>query len=230
MSWQEAKGQKHYIFGCWRFLACAAVLAFLNGALSRWADYENSRAKRIDDRIYIEKLLSLDYVDMDRQYVFDLYSRIRQNENWGNWGIYMSLSYFEKLAWTFIQILGGIGLCAGLFAVKIPGGSPLSWLNHPVCTAVIFVLTFMAAVCSSWCINKTYHFWTDNAEKVRLGNRFFSFFEVSVRSTSALRIFVFTGSRKCMYPLFEKEDMFGPGSAIARAAKGPYGAAGFCGL
>lgn len=205
-------------------LVCAAALAFLSGVLGRWADYENSRAKRFEDRIYIEKMFSLDYVDIDRQYVFDLYSRIIQNENWGNWGIFASLIYFEKLALNFIQILGGIGLCAGLFAVKIPGSGPLSWLNHPACTAVILMLTFMAALCSSWCINKTYHFWTDNAENVCLGNRFFSFFgNISEEHKRAADIRIYRQQENVCTPYLKKEDMFGPGSAIARAAKGPMG-------
>lgn len=46
-------------------LLSALVLALVNGVLNRWNRYEQDLANRIDDRIYMNKMLSLDYADID---------------------------------------------------------------------------------------------------------------------------------------------------------------------
>ena len=57
-------------------LTAGALLALINGILSRWSNYEYFSAKRLDDQVYMNKMLRLDYADIDRQYVYDLYSQI----------------------------------------------------------------------------------------------------------------------------------------------------------
>ena len=41
---------------------------------------------RIDDRIYMEKFLDMDYPAMDEQHTHDIYSQSTQNRNWWGWG------------------------------------------------------------------------------------------------------------------------------------------------
>ena len=68
----------------------------------------------------MKKMLSLDYADIDRQAVFDLYSQIKQNAQWTGWGVHRTLSYFEELIMAVVQIMGGIGLSVSLFLLKVP--------------------------------------------------------------------------------------------------------------
>ena len=75
-------------------LSCTAICALLQGIFSRWANYEKASASRLDSQIYMKKMLALDYADIDRQAVFDLYSQIRQNDQWTGWGIYKTLYFF----------------------------------------------------------------------------------------------------------------------------------------
>ncbi len=60
-------------------LASGAALTLLSGALARWAAYETDNLQQLSSRIYMEKMMNLDYADVDRQAVLDLYSQIEQN-------------------------------------------------------------------------------------------------------------------------------------------------------
>ena len=75
-------------------LACTAACALLQGVFTRWSNYAKGCAGQLDDQLYMDKMVGLDYADVDRQAVFDLYSQILQNENWAGWGIRKTISYF----------------------------------------------------------------------------------------------------------------------------------------
>ena len=126
-------------------LACTAACALLQGVLTRWSNYARDCAGQLDDQIYMDKMVALDYADVDRQAVFDLYSQIRQNENWSGWGLPKVISFFESFVTAVVQVLGGVGLSVSLFLSPVPAGSSLAFLNHPHstgegCSAVFFLI------------------------------------------------------------------------------------------
>ncbi len=84
------------------------------GILLRWSEYEVSRNEQMSERIFMEKMIALDYADIDRQYVYDLYYQIRQNENWAGWGGRYAVQYiFEGVITSVSQIIGGLALSCG---------------------------------------------------------------------------------------------------------------------
>lgn len=101
-------------------LACTAACALLQGVLTRWSNYAKGCAGQLDDQLYMDKMVALDYADVDRQAVFDLYAQIRQNENWAGWGIPKTISYFESFVTAVVQALGGVGLSVSLFLSPSP--------------------------------------------------------------------------------------------------------------
>ena len=205
-------------------LACTAACALLQGVLTRWANYAKACANRLDDQIYMKKMLTLDYADVDRQAVFDLYSQILQNENWAGWGIRKTISYFESFVTALVQILGGVGLSVSLFLSPVPAGSGLAFLNHPLCAAAMVCLLLLAAVSSPMLSNRGNRYWTAYAEEARLGNRLFSFYGfMSGERNRAADIRIYRQQENVCEPYFDRDDCFGPGSSIARYAKGPMG-------
>ena len=56
-------------------LITSAIFALLNGAFSRWSTYEQYKSYSANSQIYMDKMLNLDFADIDRQYVYDLYSQ-----------------------------------------------------------------------------------------------------------------------------------------------------------
>lgn len=205
-------------------LACTAACALLQGVLTRWANYARDCAGQLGDQLYMDKMMALDYADVDRQAVFDLYSQIRQNESWAGWGIRKTISYFESFVTAVVQVLGGVGLSVSLFLSPVPAGSGLAFLNHPLCAAAMVCLLLLAAVSSPMLSNRGNRYWTAYAEEARLGNRLFSFYGfMSGERNRAADIRIYRQQENVCEPYFDRDDCFGPGSSIARYAKGPMG-------
>ena len=205
-------------------LACTAACALLQGVLTRWSNYAKGCAGQLDDQLYMDKMVGLDYADVDRQAVFDLYAQIRQNENWAGWGIRKTISYFESFVTAVVQVLGGVGLSVSLFLSPVPAGSGLAFLNHPLSAAAILGLMLLAAVVSPMCANRANRYWTDYAATVRLTNRILSFYPlVSMDRARAADVRIYQQQENVCEPYLDRNDDFAPDSYISRIARGPMG-------
>ena len=205
-------------------LSCAAGCALLQGIFSRWANYEKASADRLDSQIYMKKMLSLDYVDVDRQAVFDLYSQIKQNANWAGWGIHRTLSFFEDLVTAVVQILGGIGLSMSLFLLNVPQDSSLAFINHPLIAMGIVGFMLLISVVAPLCSNQIYRYWIAYAPESRLANRFFGFYAtLSANRSLAPDVRMYEQEEKVCEPYLDRNNAYMPGSTIAKNAKGPMG-------
>ena len=205
-------------------LFSAAVLAFISGVLKRWKNIEGDCSYRKNDRIYMDKMFDMDFADMDSQRTFDLFSRIRQNQNWTGWGFNKSLLLLEQLLTALLRILGGIGLSASLFFLPVSEASRLSWMNHPLCIVVIFALLLLAALLSPMCANRSASYWNRNDSEFLLVNRMFAFYAYMCsdnKRASDMRIYDQQENVCNVY--LKKSALFDPGSGPARWARGPMG-------
>ena len=205
-------------------LACTAACALLQGVLTRWSNYAKGCAGQLDDQLYMDKMVALDYADVDRQAVFDLYAQIRQNENWAGWGIPKTISYFESFVTAVVQALGGVGLSVSLFLSPVPAGSGLAFLNHSLSAAAILGLMLLAAVVSPMCANRASRYWTDYAATVRLTNRILGFYPVlGMHRSRAADVRIYKQHENVCEPYLDQSNDFVPGSYISRLARGPMG-------
>lgn len=177
-------------------LTCTSLCALLNSILKHWLNYEKNSAQSIDRQVYMKKMLDLDYEDIERQPIFDLYSQIIQTKYWSGWGIYKTLLFFEELVTAFFQILGGISLSVSLFAAKVPKGSELEPINHPLFAVGILMLLLLIAVLSPICKTMGDKYMTNYAKEARLGNRFFYFFGFMSHDKKERQTFVCINNRK----------------------------------
>ena len=113
-------------------LVSAALFSLCTGVLNRWYNCEKASADRLYDRIWMEKWMKLDYADVDRQQVYDLYSQVKQNRNWSGWGFLRNMDGFEKMLLAVLRILGGIVLSVSLFILPVPEGALR-------CSTILFV-------------------------------------------------------------------------------------------
>ncbi|MDM8200172.1 ABC transporter ATP-binding protein [Allofournierella massiliensis] len=205
-------------------LSCTAICALLQGIFSRWANYEKASASRLDSQIYMKKMLALDYADIDRQAVFDLYSQIRQNDQWTGWGIYKTLYFFEELVMAVVQIAGGVSLSVSLFLLKVPQNSSLALINHPLFAVGIMGLMLLIAAVSPICVNQGNQYWVRYASKAKLGNRIFGFYgQMPMDKKRAWDIRMYQQQENVCDVYFSQTELFTPNSAIGRNAKGPMG-------
>lgn len=205
-------------------LFCAAGCTLLQGVFSRWANYEKTSACHMDGQIYMKKMLSLDYADVDRQAVFDLYSQINQNTQWAGWGVNRTLDYFEQLVMAIVQIMGGIGLSISLFLLKVPQDSSLAFINHPLFAVGMVGFMLLIAIIAPLCSNQSNRYWVSYSSQAKLGNRFFSFFGfMCAYSERMADVRIYQQQEKVCKPYLDRDNSFKPGSDISRYAKGPMG-------
>ncbi len=206
-------------------LISAAVLALLTGILQHWKIYEEDTASQMENKIYIDKMLTLDYIDMDSQHSFDLYSQMRQNRDWAGWGIHKTIRFFGESLKAILQIVGAIGLSVSLFTTKVPAGEKLVVLNNPLFIIAIFALMLFVALISPFCVSKGKAYWTNYASEARLGNRYFSFYGgMSSERKRAVDLRIYSQQENvCNFYLDENNNTLSSNSSMCKSARGPMG-------
>ncbi len=204
-----------------------ALLALANGALNRWQEYERSRLSAVRFRPLADKMLTLDYAQMDCQEVQDLYSQIGQNDNWGGYGLYQTLQLFPYFCKGAVQVLGGIGFTLPLFLTDLPADSPLSFLNSPLALVAVLTAMVLVVVLSSLCDGKATLMLTKEAETFTFGNRIFGFYGFRLvgdrKRAGDLRIY--QQLKNVGTPLLSDPASlpFFPGSSVSKLSKGRVG-------
>ena len=170
-------------------LISAVVISMLNAGLSRWKNYEYAGQRHKWNKIYTEKLLSMDFCDIDSSRTHNLIAQIRQNENFG-WGFAMLMRGFDALVSSLTTIIGAVALITTLFTSTVPEtAGRLVVLNSP-----LFILPIIAVMISVTLIvpllsNKANSYWSNFFENVGMSVKYELFFGKSAQNrTRALDI------------------------------------------
>ncbi len=208
-------------------LISAAGMALVSGVLLRWKNCEYESSIVMDFKIYSDKMLEMDYADVDNQHTYDLYSQIWQNRNISGWGLRKAIKNFEELSTALIRVIGGIGLSIGLFTMKVPeSAGKLTVMNHPLFTVLIFGLMIAISLLAPFYANKASEYWARYSSTTgKLGNRFFNFYgRLANDRKRALDLRIYNQYQNVASRYFnEKLDFFGTNSPIAKAGKGSMG-------
>lgn len=156
---------------CW-ILGVTAVLTLARSAATHWKEAETDTMWRLHDKTYMEKQMTLDYVDEDSQQVYDMYSQIQQNGNLSGVGGIVCILQVEKIATALFQILGGVVLSWGLFASAVPDAR-LAFLGSPLFLIVFFAVMLGAAWLSPLLAGKAAQYMPLAQEAGKMGNRSF---------------------------------------------------------
>ena len=178
------------------------------------------------NRIFFNKLLSMDFCDVDDPRTQALFTQIKQNDNWGGWGLEVVYSDYGKLAEAVFRVLGALALSVSLFTLPVPAGSPLFWLNHPGCLAAMLALLALTVVVSPLLYGKAeaYYSKADGTQT----NRSFNFLTYAAIADPPRGTDIRTyGQDGYIYAKYEKEMStmsYGIKSQLARDSWGPAGA------
>lgn len=153
-------------------LGTTAVLTLLRTAAFHWKEAETDDLWRRQTRTYMDKQMSLDYVDEDSQRVYDMYSQIQQDARLTGAGGTVCILQVEKIATALFQILGGVELCWGLFTAAVPDGR-LAFLGHPLFLAAFWAVMVCAACLSPVFAGQEAKYMPLLQESGKLGNRMF---------------------------------------------------------
>ena len=157
----------------------AAGLALWKAVLLRWKKIKEHMYGIKKQYLFMEKALTMDFSELDKQETQDLRSQISQNEQWGNWGINKLFTMFEHLIEAGIGILGALALTVGFFLLPVPqtaGG--MTVLNHPGVLLGMVLVLVLATLLGPLSANKALSYWAEQDEESRFANRIFSSFGV----------------------------------------------------
>lgn len=175
-------------------------------------------------KLYAEKMLSMDFCDVDNSKTLDLLSQIRQNENWSGWGLSKTIMHYQKLLGAAIQIIGSVTLSITLFSSKVLNTSgKLVVLNNPLFILLILVVLLILTWLSPIFSNKANTYCANEADGAKLGNRIFGFYGfMGYNRERALDVRMYEQEELCNKKL--KEDKaFTTKSRIAAYARGTMG-------
>lgn len=148
----------------WRMLAAlllsTAAVGAAQAAVSCWDGVMRySHQWPTWSRIFFEKLLSMDFCDVDDPKTQALLTQIQQNRNWGGFGLNRVYRVFCEAVGAAARVLGAVALSVGLFALPVRQDSPLAWLNHPLCLAGMAALMVLSVVLSAALSNQAESYW-----------------------------------------------------------------------
>ncbi len=127
--------------------------------------------------LFIHKMFSLDFSELDKQENHDLRAQIQQNENWSSWGLMRVEEAYIGAVSSVIGLLSGIALTVSLFTSPVPESAGwLTVLNNPVFILVLAAIMIVVSILAGNLSAKSMRCWSDLAEEATFGNRLFGHF------------------------------------------------------
>ena len=175
-------------------------------------------------KIYSDKMLSMDFQDMDSAELAHLLSQIKQSENWAGFGLSMIPEHFNSLIKGFFYILGGLMLSISLFTRQVPQANQnYQFLNHPIFLVIFSGLLLALTLGAPKLENKAKAYWLKITEEAKYGNRVFSFYGfLGYERKIGPDIRIYEQNQYCLNRM-RSERVFMPGGRVAQYAKGPMG-------
>ncbi|MCL2752453.1 MAG: ABC transporter ATP-binding protein, partial [Firmicutes bacterium] len=205
-------------------LITAAAVTLLGAGLAKWKEVVTAGWWYTIRKFDSQKMLSMDFVSVDDPRTHDLLSQMRQNQQWGGWGMSQLLWVFDALVKSIFTICGAVALSVSLFVLHVPeSGGRLTILNYPLFIVLIIALMLVITYVVPMFSNKGGVFWARHADGAKMGNRWFSFFGfMGYDRKRSLDVRVYRQDVLCE-KMSKKDGGFGPNSQIARWARGPMG-------
>lgn len=212
----------------WKWVAAAliagALLTLAVGALEHWVNALSERFTYRRYHLLADKMLTMDFADVDNTHTHDLRSQIYQSESWAGWGINQLYAQFQEMTRGLFGILGAIALTVSLFTRMVPEtAGRLTVLNHPLFFAALAALLGGITFLSPILRNKAKAYWASCAEDARLGNRIFGAFGfLSSDQFRAMDFRMYRQQEICRSYL-DRDEVFGVRGKMAKLAQGPMG-------
>ncbi len=204
------------------FTLLAGILNTL--ILGRIRNCVHANRWRLQQNIYSDKLLDMDFCDVDDQRTHDLFAQVKQNQQWNGWGLPQMHRYFQTVLSSITGLVSAIVLTVGLFTQAVPEGAGwLTVLNNPFVLVLLIAVLLGVTFLSPMLGNKAELYWNRQDGTAQFGNRVFDFFGYTL----------FEHDRALDMRMYRQEVIgrnylagmrfFSADSAIGRAARGPMG-------
>lgn len=210
----------------WRWtaltLGVSGLLGLLKAGLMRWMNTLNSMHNPMKERLFLEKMLSMDFADADSQRVRQLRTKIRENEKWSGFGINEAVQSTFRLVQAVLGILGAAVLTVSLFTARVTQGGML-FLNNPLSALVLLSVMGGIVVLQQRVAAVGNRLYAQRSEEATFGNRLFNVFFDLPRERKRWMDLRLYGQYPLMREKKERENPFAPGKDLDRIFRGAYG-------
>ena len=174
--------------------------------------------------LFIHKMFSLDFSELDKQENHDLRAQIQQNENWSGWGLMRVEEAYIGAVSSVIGLLSGIALTVSLFTSPVPESAGwLTVLNNPVFILVLAAMMVVVSILAGNLSAKSMRCWSDFAEEATFGNRLFGHFGfVGMDKKRGVDIRM-NNQQELISAYWTTNSSFGVNGPFGRAARGKMG-------
>ena len=156
---------------------CVGIASVLNAILQRRYGTLYSDLWGRKEILFIHKMFSLDFSELDKQENHDLRIQIQQNENWSAWGLMKIQEAYVSAVTSIFGIISGITLTISLFTSPVPGDAGwLTALNNPLFIIALAILMVGISILAGKFSAASTKCWSDFAEEATFGNRLFGHF------------------------------------------------------
>lgn len=213
----------------WKWVLITLVVNSLLGlakyAAERWCNYWQVTAFWYgNEKIFADKLQSMDFSIIDRQETYELLAKIKQSRFLGSWGITRVGGFLEGGIMLLFSIIGTSFLCWELFATPVPeSAGALTILNHPIFTFGIIFVLLLTTILSPVFSTKGDKVFSSHVKDGRVGNLIFSFYGYKcTEENRALDMRMYNQQDICKHYIVDVDD-YGPNSEYYKLCKGPIG-------
>lgn len=176
------------------------------------------------ETLFIRKMFSLDFSELDKQENHDLRAQIRQNENWSGWGLMRIEEIYTGAVTGVIGLISGAALTVSLFASPVPeSGGWLTALNHPAFILVLAAAMVGVSILAGSLSAKATKIWSDFAEEATFVNRLFGHFGFIGQAQKRNVDIRMNNQQNLVHAYWDTNRCFGVSSPIGRAARGKIG-------
>lgn len=176
------------------------------------------------ETLFIRKMFSLDFSELDKQENHDLRAQIRQNENWSGWGLMRIEEIYTGAVTGVIGLISGAALTVSLFASPVPeSGGWLTALNHPAFILVLAAVMVGVSILAGSLSAKATKIWSDFAEEATFGNRLFGHFGFIGQAQKRNVDIRMNNQQNLVHAYWDTNRCFGVSGPIGRAARGKIG-------
>ena len=174
--------------------------------------------------LFIHKIFSLDFSELDKQENHDLRAQIKQNENWSSWGLMRVEEAYIGAVSSVIGLLSGIVLTVSLFTSPVPASAGwLTVLNNPVFFLVLAAMMVVVSILAGNLSAKSMRCWSDFAEEATFGNRLFGHFGFIGQDKERSVDIRMNNQQRLVSAYWKTNSSFGVDGPFGKAAKGKMG-------
>ena len=174
--------------------------------------------------LFIHKMFSLDFSELDKQENHDLRAQIQQNENWSSWGLMRVEEAYIGAVSSVIGLLSGIVLTVSLFTSPVPESAGwLTVLNNPVFILVLAAMMVVVSIVAGNLSAKSMSCWSDFSEEATFGNRLFGHFGFIGQDKERSVDIRMNNQQNLVSAYWNTNSSFGVDGPFGKAAKGKMG-------